>query len=277
MEDRRHGSVPTAADRSGREPAMSGAVADTVTALPILSSNYVYVVHPSQARAGDPALVVDPGAADSVSRWLEGRGLQLHAILLTHHHQDHIGGVADLLRRWPRARVLAAAADRDRIPLQTRSLRGGESFPLLGRRVEVLWVPGHTRAHIAYHLTAPAPGSPGDLFCGDTLFLGGCGRLFEGTAADLHASLRRLAALPDLTRIWCAHEYTEANYRWAVQERPRDPALRERLSWARDRRQAGAATVPGLLAQERRTNLFLASDSVAELARLRRSKDGWNG
>jgi glyoxylase-like metal-dependent hydrolase (beta-lactamase superfamily II) len=192
-----------------------------VSLIPVLRDNYVFVLH---GPGPGPAVVVDPAVAEPVITWLEERGLELVAILHTHHHSDHIGGTPELLRRWPQAAVIASGADLERIPLQTRSVAGGDRFTLLGRSVEVLAVPGHTRHHIAYYLPAwgqmgaagaegppgepldsvpppigPEPAGPtpaGELFCGDTLFAGGCGRLFEGTPAQILASLDRLAALP---------------------------------------------------------------------------------
>jgi glyoxylase-like metal-dependent hydrolase (beta-lactamase superfamily II) len=150
---------------------------------------------------GDPggaAAVVDPAVAAPVIAWLEARDLHLAAILHTHHHHDHIGGTPDLLQRWPAAAVIASAADRARIPFQTQGVAGGDRFTLLGREVQVLAVPGHTAHHIAYYL----PGAVGldELFCGDTLFAGGCGRLFEGTPTEMHRSLQQLAALPEATQ-----------------------------------------------------------------------------
>ena len=234
--------------------------------IPVLHDNYVIVL-----QRGQRAAVVDPAVAGPVARALEERRLELEAILHTHHHSDHIGGTPGLLRRWPGAAVIAAVADRERIPLQTRGVAGGERLELLGEPVEVLAVPGHTRAHIAYWL----PRS-GHLLCGDTLFVGGCGRLFEGTPEQMHASLQRLAALPAATRVWCAHEYTEANLRWAAAERPEDRRIRERLEEVVALRRRGLPTVPSTIASERATNLFLRTHNGAELGRLRRSKDGWS-
>jgi hydroxyacylglutathione hydrolase len=233
--------------------------------IPVLHDNYVFVV-----QRGPRALVVDPAVAEPVAAALRGRGLELEAILHTHHHSDHIGGTPGLLRHWPGAAVIAAVADRQRIPLQTRGVRGGDQLELLGEPVEVLEVPGHTSAHIAYWLPLS-----GHLFCGDTLFAGGCGRLFEGSAEQMHASLQLLGGLPEDTRVWCAHEYTEANLRWALAQRPLDPAIQERLEQVCARRALGLATVPSTIALERVTNLFLRAGSAAELADLRRSKDQW--
>ncbi|MFN6338777.1 MAG: hydroxyacylglutathione hydrolase [Cyanobacteriota bacterium] len=251
---------------------MSPAEATEVVALPVLHDNYVFVLH-----NGREAVVVDPAVDGPVREWLEGRQLALVAILHTHHHSDHIGGTPGLLRRWPGARVFAAAADRARIPCQTDGVVEGQVIPLLGRRAHVLEVPGHTRAHVAFYLPADGPGRRGELFCGDTLFAGGCGRLFEGTAEQMHASLRRLMALPDETRVWCAHEYTEANLSWAVAEAPHLAAIAERLASVRRERRAGHPTIPSTVALERRTNLFARAGDAAELAALRRGKEAWRG
>jgi hydroxyacylglutathione hydrolase len=245
-----------------------------VELIPVLSDNYTFVLHD-----GHRAVVVDPAVAEAVIDQLLERGLELEAVLQTHHHWDHIGGTAGLLRHWPGATVVAARADRARIPFQTLAVAGGDRLELLGRRVEVLDVPGHTRAHIAYYLP---PGESageirGELFCGDTLFAGGCGRLFEGTAEQMHLSLRRLAALPADTRVWCAHEYTESNLRWAAEVAPRDDAIAGRLAEVRARRRAGLPTIPTTIGLEKATNLFIRAADAAELGRLRTSKDHWRG
>jgi hydroxyacylglutathione hydrolase len=242
-----------------------------ITALPVLQDNYVFLLE----RGGEAALV-DPAVAAPVRAWLEQRDLALVAVLQTHHHSDHIGGTPELLRRWPGAEVIASGADRDRIPFQTRPVAGGDRFTLLGRAVEVLEVPGHTRCHIAFHL--PAEGEEGpELFCGDTLFAGGCGRLFEGTPQQMLASLRALTALDPATRVWCAHEYTEANLRWAAALRPGDGAIDQRLQQVRALRQRGESTIPSSVALERATNLFVRAADAGELAELRRSKNDWRG
>lgn len=233
--------------------------------MPVLRDNYVMVIE----RAGRAA-VVDPAVADPVTAALAERGLELEAILQTHHHSDHIGGTPGLLARWPDAAVIAASADRERIPLQTRGVSGGDGFMVLGEPVQVLAVPGHTRAHIAYWLPVS-----GHLFCGDTLFVGGCGRLFEGTAEQMFASLQSLAALPEPTLVWCAHEYSESNLAWAHAEAPADAAIADQLEAVRLLRASGRPSVPSTIAAERRSNLFLRAADAGELARLRRSKDQW--
>ena len=255
--------------RCGERPSVP-----TVELIPVLADNYTFVLHD-----GGRAVVVDPAVAEVVIDWLERRGLELEAVLQTHHHWDHIGGTPELLRRWPGAAVVAAGADRVRIPFQTLPVAGGDQLQLLGRPVEVLDVPGHTRAHMAYYLPPMEnSGDPaGELFCGDTLFAGGCGRLFEGTAEQMHSSLRRLTGLPEATRVWCAHEYTEANLRWAAQLAPEDGAIAERLAAVRARRRAGQPTIPSSIGLEKATNLFVRASDGDALGRLRSCKDHWRG
>lgn len=251
--------------------APSPAASLQIEAVPVLDDNYVFLL-----SCGREAVLVDPAVAEPLIARLEQRQLELVAVLQTHHHHDHIGGTPELLRRWPACRVVAAAADRSRIPFQTDSVADGDQLSLLGVPITVLAVPGHTRAHVAYHLPAS-----GDLFVGDTLFVAGCGRLFEGTPEQLWQALQRLSALPPSTRIWCAHEYSAANLRWALEQVPAaDPlttALRQRLHQVQQLRLQGLPSVPSTVADERATNLFVRSRSPAELAELRRHKDHWRG
>lgn len=269
--------TPAVAATGGRPPALA------VSLIPVLNDNYVFVLHEPLVPGAEPgrAVVVDPAVAAPVRAWLEAHRLELVAVLQTHHHSDHIGGTAGLLERWPAAAVIASGADRDRIPLQTLSVRGGDRLTLLGRAVEVLEVPGHTRAHLAYVLPE-VPGGHGELFCGDTLFAAGCGRLFEGSAEQMHHSLQQLAQLPESTRVWCAHEYTRANLRWAAALVAAQPeaaagAITARLAAVELARSQGQATIPSTIALERATNLFLRAGNAATLAELRRHKDGWQG
>jgi hydroxyacylglutathione hydrolase len=286
-EEAKAGPPPGFDGDSGRWAPLG--VARLVSLIPVLRDNYVFVLH---GPGPGPAVVVDPAVAEPVITWLEARSLELVAVLHTHHHSDHIGGTPELLRRWPEAEVIASGADRERIPLQTRSVAGGDRFTLLGRSVEVLAVPGHTLHHIAYYLPAgdlldsappsvgQEPGGPtaaGDLFCGDTLFAGGCGRLFEGTPEQMHASLRQFAALPEATRVWCAHEYTATNLAWAASVQPADSAIRTRLEAVREARVAGHPTIPSRIGLELCTNLFLRAADPAALAVLRSSRNDWNG
>lgn len=224
--------------------------------IPAFKDNYIWLL-----RRGDRAAVVDPGDAAPVMARLQAEGLELEAILVTHHHADHQGGVAALAEYWPAA--VFGPADESIIGC-TRPLSGGDRIEVLGQAFEVLAVPGHTAGHIAYAM-------PGAVFCGDTLFGAGCGRLFEGTPAQMAESLDKLAALPDDTLIYCAHEYTAANLAFAAAVEPGNPAIARRIKEVAERRQAGLPTVPSTLAEEKATNPFLrcAEAAVVEAARQR--------
>jgi len=240
-------------------------------ALPVLQDNVLWIW-----VRDDEAAVVDPAVAEPVIDWLQQRQLQLSAVLQTHHHADHIGGTPGLLERWPDAAVVAAGADRSRIPFQTISVSDGDQVTVLGRSLQVLDVAAHTSAHIAFVIPEQEDPDLGPVvFCGDTLFSGGCGRLFEGTPADMHRALRRLSELPESTKVCCAHEYTEANLRWAVEQCPDDTVLADRLRDVRTRRSKGALSLPSSIGVERRTNLFMQASTASELGRLRSHKDQW--
>lgn len=202
--------------------------------------------------------MVDPGDAQPVLAALQQLGLQLQAILVTHHHADHTGGVA-ALRQATGAQVFGPATEVMPEPL-TR-LRGGEQMQVLGLTFEVIDVPGHTAGHIAY-FCASVDGAP-LLFCGDTLFSGGCGRLFEGSPAQMLASLDTLAALPDATRVCCTHEYTLSNLKFAGAVDPGNQALADYTARAQKLREHGQPTLPSTLALERQINPFLRTRQSA--------------
>lgn len=225
-----------------------------VLLIPAFNDNYIWLL----VRDGRAA-VVDPGDATPVIARLEALQLQLETILVTHHHADHQGGVAELIERW-HPRVFGP--EQESITGCSDPLSGGEKITVLGQTVDVLPVGGHTRGHIAYHV-------PGGVFCGDTLFGAGCGRLFEGTPAQMCASLARLAALPDETKIYCAHEYTETNLRFAVTVEPQSAALRERAERVARMRAAGLPTIPSTLREEKETNPFLRCGEPAVIAAAR--------
>ena len=211
------------------------------------SDNYLWLIRAPGDRTG--AVVVDPGDARPVQVALEQQDLELRAILVTHHHPDHVGGVRALAERYS-PEVFGPA--RETLPCEFRPLDGGDVVSLagLGLEFDVMDVPGHTRGHIAYH-------GHGALFCGDTLFSGGCGRLFEGTAAQMLDSLDRIAALPDDTLVYCAHEYTLGNLRFAAAVEPGNADVLETLDAVRALRSRDAITLPTTLGRERRINPFL--------------------
>jgi hydroxyacylglutathione hydrolase len=227
--------------------------------LPALSDNYIFLLH---EPATQTAVVVDPAEAQPVLRKLEELGATLIAILNTHHHSDHVGGNRKLLRYFSEAVVYASEADRGRIPGQQVYLKAGDRVEFSDRTAEIYFVPGHTSGHIAYYFPPTDASELGELFCGDTLFAGGCGRLFEGTPVQMVDSLGQLRQLPDTTRVWCAHEYTYNNLRFALTVDEQNQALMQRFAAVKAARQQDEATVPSLLGVEKQTNPFLRWDSA---------------
>ncbi|MEL7071139.1 MAG: hydroxyacylglutathione hydrolase [Cyanobacteria bacterium J06581_3] len=237
--------------------------------LPARSDNYIFVLHDAES---DTAAVVDPADAPPVLAKLNELGAQLVAIFNTHHHNDHVGGNRELLRQFPAAEVYGGAKDKGRIPGQQHDLNDGDRVTFANRTGQVLFVPGHTKGHIAYYFAPITNEEPGDLFCGDTLFAGGCGRLFEGTPADMQPSLAKIRALPDNTRVWCAHEYTHSNLKFAMSVDSENEALRSRLTQVTTARQQNQPTIPSLLAIEKATNPFLRWDTPS-LQAIAKSQD----
>ncbi|MGB7443936.1 MAG: hydroxyacylglutathione hydrolase [Coleofasciculaceae cyanobacterium] len=250
--------------------------------LPALSDNYIFVLHdPDQ----EIAAVVDPAEAKPVLRFLAELDAKLVAIFNTHHHLDHVGGNRQLIQRFPNLQVYGGEQDRGRIPGQQMFLKEGDRVNFADRLGEVLFVPGHTKGHIAYYFPPTGTDETGELFCGDTLFAGGCGRLFEGTPAQMVNSLSKLRSLPDQTRVWCAHEYTQKNLQFALTVDGDNPDLQSRLAEVEQVRRRKEPTVPSQLGIEKSTNPFLrwdqpvlqstvkATEPVQTFARLRGMKD----
>jgi hydroxyacylglutathione hydrolase len=249
--------------------------------IPVLSDNYIFL---AIDRDRQIAAVVDPAEAAPVLAELARNQLKLVAIFNTHHHGDHVGGNKELIAAFPDVCVYGGAEDRGRIPGQQVYLEDGDRVSFGDRQADVLFIPGHTRAHIAYYFP-PVGDEPGELFCGDTIFAGGCGRLFEGTPAQMVSSMTKMRQLPDNTRIWCAHEYTLSNLKFAVTIEPGNSELQQRLIDVIAARNNSIPTVPTNLGVEKRTNPFLrwdipalqssvdSQDEVETFARIRGRKD----
>jgi hydroxyacylglutathione hydrolase len=224
--------------------------------IPAFTDNYIWALHD-----GQHAVVVDPGESAGVLAWLKAEGVTLDTILITHHHADHTGGVA-ALRDQTNARVIGPV--RETMPEPLQRVADGETVRVLGHDFQVIAVPGHTAGHIAYYCP-DWDGAP-LLFCGDTLFSAGCGRLFEGTPAQMHASLARLASLPGATRICCTHEYTLANLRFALAVEPGNQNLINHELACVGLRNEGMPTLPSTMALEKSINPFLRTNEPAVFA-----------
>jgi len=232
-----------------------------ISPIPAFQDNYIWML----ARDGE-AVVVDPGDAAPVHAALRGHGLRLTGIVVTHHHGDHVGGVAELADTY-RTRVWGPA--RESIPRRQVALSEGDSIELLGARFAVIDIPGHTLGHIALHAAGIDT-----LLCGDTLFACGCGRLFEGTPAQMVQSLQKLARLPGATRVYCGHEYTLSNIRFARAVEPDNADLAARQRQCEQQRARGEPTLPSTIALERATNPFLRTDEAAVRAAAERRAPG---
>lgn len=253
-----------------------------IVQIPVLNDNYVYLAREPQSGA---VAVVDPAVHEPVLAELKRRNWVLTHILNTHHHPDHVGGNM-ALKAATGCQVIGPEADADRIPGLDIAVGDNEGINLGNETARVFDVPGHTKGHIAYWFADSQA-----LFCGDTLFALGCGRLFEGTPAQMWSSLSKLRSLPDDTRIYCAHEYTESNARFAVTVEPGNEKLQQRYHRIKELRAAGKPTVPSTLGEEKATNPFLrpmsdnirlhldmaGADDVAVFAEIRKRKDGFRG
>lgn len=239
------------------------AAALEVEAIAAFTDNYIWALHDGRVAA-----VVDPGDAQPVLRFLQARGLALGAIVITHHHGDHVGGVRELVAAYPQTPegvplpVVGPAGEP--IPCRTQAVREGDVVTLAqpAATFRVIDVPGHTSGHVAYVGRLQGDDAPASLFCGDTLFATGCGRLFEGTPAQMRASLAKLAALPPDTRVYCAHEYTASNVRFARAVEPGNAVLAAWEDEVTALRAEGRSTVPTTVGHERATNPFMRSDEA---------------
>ena len=234
-----------------------------VVPVPQLQDNYAYLLVDTATRQ---AAVVDCAEAGPVLRAVEQHQVRLTTVLATHHHYDHVGGNADLLAALPGLRIYGSAEDAPRIPGLTDPVHHGDTIAIGRLTARVVFIPAHTSGHVAYHFPEPAL-----VFTGDTLFAAGCGRLFEGDAAQMMASLARLAALPDDTKVYCGHEYTQKNLEFAVSLEPANRAVTDKLARVRALRKAGKPTIPSTIGEEKATNPFLRTGSP-ELAASVRAK-----
>lgn len=236
--------------------------------IPALSDNYIWLVHDP---ASGETMVVDPAVAEPVLAAADARGWRITAIWNTHWHPDHIGGNADI-KAATGCTVIAPAAEAAKIPTADRLVGEGDTVRLGSHVATVLEVPAHTAGHIAYHFAGDEV-----VFVGDTLFAMGCGRLFEGTAAQMFANMQRLKVLPPETRVYCAHEYTQSNGRYALVAEPGNEAIVARMAEVDRARAAGEPTVPTTIGAEQATNPFMRAENVEQLAERRAAKDGFRG
>jgi hydroxyacylglutathione hydrolase len=232
----------------------------------VLTDNYIYLLHDT---ISNQTAVVDPALAKPVLDILKKLNLSLDYILNTHHHSDHIGGNLQL-KAATGCKIVAAATDSQRITAIDQPLQAGDFFQLGSHKATIIATDGHTIGHIVFWFEQEKA-----LFCGDTLFAMGCGRLFEGSAEQMWASLNKLAVLPKQTKIYCAHEYTESNGRFALSIEPKNRALQNRMQQVKHLRKNDCATVPFLLAEELKTNPFLRAKSCTEFAQIRQKKDNF--
>jgi hydroxyacylglutathione hydrolase len=238
-----------------------------IVRIPALSDNYVWLVHDP---ASGETLAIDPAEAAPVIAAAEARGWTIDQVWNTHWHPDHTGGNAALKARG--ARVTGPAAEAAKIATLDATVAEGDTLRLGDHVATVLETPAHTAGHVSFHFADDRA-----VFAGDTLFAMGCGRLFEGTAEQMFAAMQRFAAMPDETRVYCGHEYTQSNGRYARVAEPDNAAIAERMAQVDAARAAGAATVPTTIGEERATNPFLRAASADELAKRRAEKDAFRG
>ncbi|AUW56737.1 hydroxyacylglutathione hydrolase [Sphingobium sp. SCG-1] len=237
-----------------------------IARLPVLSDNYVWLMHDPDSRE---TVVIDPSVAEPVLEAAAERGWTITQIWNTHWHGDHTGGNA-AIKAATGCTITGPAAEAAKIPTLDRTVAEGDQVSIGGHKAKVLEVPAHTAGHIAYHLADDAV-----VFVGDTLFAMGCGRLFEGTPAQMFVNMQRLKALPEDTTVYCAHEYTQSNGRFALVAEPDNAAIRERMANVDAARSRSEPTVPTTIAQERATNVFMRARDAEHLRQLRAAKDSF--
>ncbi len=237
-----------------------------IIGIKVLSDNVIWLWIKNKS-----VVVIDPATSQPVIEYLKTNNLYLEAILQTHHHSDHIGGTEELKKEWPNIKIIASEKEKDRIPFQNLSVKDGDKLPLLDEEVQVIEVEGHTKSHIAFFLKNKVP----VLFIGDTLFSAGCGRIFEGTFKQMFNSLKKIKSLPINTLIYCAHEYTKSNLLWALDIEPKNQNIKKKLIEVEKKIALKELTIPCLLEEEMKINLFLRADNLKEFTYLRANKDSW--
>jgi hydroxyacylglutathione hydrolase len=238
-----------------------------VACLPALQTNYIYVLY---NKISNMAAIIDPGEAPQVLDYVKEQRLTIEWILLTHHHPDHIKG-AEAIRSETTAKIIGAGYDAYRLPPLDTEVKDNSTISILAAKAQVIHIPGHTNGHIAYYFQ-----QEGIIFCGDTLFALGCGRLFEGTPQQLYQSLHKLIALDENSLFFCGHEYAEQNAAFAMHVDPHNHDLHERVIQIREARARSEPFMPVKLVDEKKTNPFLRAPSVEAFAALRRQKDQWS-
>ena len=233
-----------------------------IVTVPQLSDNYAYLVIDDSSKQ---CAVVDCAEADAVIAAAKSHGAKIVAVLTTHWHGDHSGGNEDIAAKVPGIKIYGAGAEGGRIPALTNPVADGDQFRIGTLEARVIGIPAHTNGHVAYYFPALTA-----VFTGDTMFIGGCGRVFEGNAATMVASLKKLAALPENTQVYCGHEYTEKNLRFALTLEPGNNALKAKHDWSLTTRAAGNFTVPSTIGDEKKTNPFLRTDSAELRANLKK-------
>ena len=235
--------------------------------LPVLTDNIIWL------WVEDKSLVViDPALSKPVKDFIRKNNLQLDSIFQTHHHDDHIGGTKELLKEWPNIKVIASIKEKKRIPFQNLSVKDNEKIRILNKEFKIIELIGHTSTHISFYsdeFENPI------LFVGDTLFSGGCGRIFEGTNKQMFNSIRRISNLPLNTKIYCAHEYTKSNLIWALHINPENKLIQKKLLEVENKILSNELTVPTTLREEMDINLFLRAKNLKEFSFLRAQKDSW--
>ena len=242
--------------------------AKKIIGLRVLSDNVIWLWRNKKSVA-----VIDPAISKPVIEYLKANNLNLEAILHTHHHSDHIGGTKELIKEWPKVKVIASAKEKNRIPFQNLSVKDGDKLQILDKQVQVMEVIGHTRSHLAFYFNFNDKNPV--LFIGDTLFSAGCGRIFEGTYEQMYNSLKKIKYLPKNTLIYCAHEYTKSNLLWALHLEPEDQNIKKKLIEVEKKIALKELTIPSKLNEEMKINLFLRADNLKEFTYLRANKDSW--